>query len=197
MQWCKSWKKKIQTIAHMQRDQRCRTWCRSKYVEQSCVDLEQRLVEAARAGAVTPMINSLPATWHRQIHHQNQNWIRSRQKVNLLTKWHLQIQQHNRSIKAVCVEGWDKFKLSNFLWSGSEPNKLLNFDRPWWTILILKAKVQISISSSSAQVLRSQMRWSTTGWLGTTSRTGNWDCFVFLIGNWDWWSLLSFSLHYY
>ena len=41
------------------------------------------------------------------------------------------------------------------------------------------------------------MRWSTTGWLGTTSRTGNWDCFVFLIGNWDWWSLLSFSLHYY
>ena len=41
---------------------RGRTWCRSKYVQQSCVDLEQRLVEAARAGAVTPMINSLPAT---------------------------------------------------------------------------------------------------------------------------------------
>ena len=40
----------------------CRTWCRSKYVQQSCVDLEQRLVEAAQAGAVTPMINSLPAT---------------------------------------------------------------------------------------------------------------------------------------
>ena len=178
-------------------NKRCKTWCRSKYVEQSCVDLEQRLVEAARAGAVTPMINSLPATWHRQIHHQDQNWIKSRQIVNLLTNWHLQIQHHYRSIKAVCVEGWDKFKLSNFLWSGSEPNKLLNFDRPWWTILILKAKVQISISSSSAQVLRSQMRWSTTGWLGTTSRTGNWDCFVFLIGNWDWWSLLSFSLHYY
>ena len=68
---------------------------------------------------------------------------------------------------------------ATFLWRGSKPNKLLNFDRPWCTLLILKEKIQISISSFSAQVLRSQMRWSTTGWLGTTSRTGNWDCFVF------------------
>ena len=107
-------KRKYKLLLICRESKRCRTWCRSKYVEQSCVDLEQRLVEAARAGAVTPMINSLPATWHRQIHHQNQNWNIGRQKVVLLTNWHLQIQHHYRSIKAVCVEGWDKFKLSNF-----------------------------------------------------------------------------------
>ena len=54
--------KKTTVLLICRESKRCRTWCRSKYVQQSCVELEQRLVEAVQAGAVTPMINSLPAT---------------------------------------------------------------------------------------------------------------------------------------
>ena len=149
------------------------------------------------------MINSLPATWHRQIHHQDQNWIKSRQMIIFLTIDQLTSENPiSLSINQSCMRWRLRQIQTEQLFSDVDPSKinfwiltahgaLYQFSKQTFfsvsfsSALIPNAKILTSISYSSAQVLRSQMRWSTTGWLGTTSRTGNW----------DWWSLLSFSLH--